>query len=122
MDLFSYSTPSVFLLRLVLGIILIVHGWPKISDPQKNAKNFDGMGFKPGALWGTIAALLEFVGGIAMIIGFLVGLISLFLAIQFVVIIIWKISKKMPFVHGWEFDLLILAVILALVGSYGYYY
>ena len=31
--------------------------------------NFNGMGFKPGWLWGTIAALLEFLGGIGVVLG-----------------------------------------------------
>lgn len=106
----------MFILRLVLAAIFIVHGWPKIRDLKKNAEWFNSVGFRPGKFWGTIAALLEFAGGIALALGFLVTLLSAFYAIEFAAITIWKISRKTPFKgeYGWEFDLLILAAVIVL--------
>ena len=77
------------------------------------------MGFKPGRLWATIAMIVEFFGGIALILGvFTQGVASLIL-IQFLVIIIWKILKKSPIVGGLELDLLIwgIAVLLSVQGA-----
>lgn len=111
---FLYDLWAVLALRVALGIIFIVHGWPKIRDLKQNAKNFDGMGFRPGKLFGTAAAFLEFFGGIALILGLGVTWISALFGIEFIVILFWRWGKRMPFVGGWEFDLLILAGIITL--------
>ena len=105
----------MLVLRVALGAVLIAHGWPKIKDLKQNAKNFYGMGFKPGIFWGSVAAILEFFGGILLILGFFTAPVAFLLAGQFVVIIFWKLSKNMPLVGGWEFDLLILAGLLVLL-------
>ncbi|HVO28595.1 MAG TPA: DoxX family protein [Candidatus Paceibacterota bacterium] len=111
---FLYDQWPVLILRVALGIIFIAHGWPKLRDLKRNAKNFDAMGFRPGALFGTMAALLEFFGGIALIVGLLVGAFSALFALEFAVILIWRWAKRSPLVGGWEFDLLILAAVIAL--------
>lgn len=101
-------------LRLVLGFLLASHGWPKVKDLGTTATNFEGMGFKPGRLWGTVAAIVEFFGGVALILGIFMAPASLLIAGEFAVIVGWKLRKKMPFVGGWEFDILILVVAIAL--------
>lgn len=111
---FLYDQWPVLILRIALGAILIAHGWPKIKNLKQNAKNFAGMGFKPGGLFGTIAALLEFFGGVAILIGLFTAFFAGLFALEFIVIIIWKWLKRMPFVGGWEFDFLILAGVFAL--------
>jgi putative oxidoreductase len=121
---FFYGSFAEFFLRAALAAIFIAHGWTKIKDLKKNAANFNAMGFRPGSFWGTIAALLEFVGGISLLLGFLVPFLCVFYAIQFVTIIIWKWTKKTPFMgqYGWELDLLILAgvCVLFFVGTGAY--
>ena len=109
-----YDTWAVLLLRVALGIVFIAHGWPKLKDLKQTAKNFDAMGFKPGKLFGTIAALLEFFGGIALILGILVTPVAALFMLQFIIIMIWKWAKHMPLVGGWEIDLLILAGVFVL--------
>jgi putative oxidoreductase len=111
---FYYGGFAIFLLRVALALILIAHGWSKIKDLKKTWAGFDAMGFKPGKLFGTLAMLLEFFGGIALLLGFLVAFVTFFVILQFIVIVLWKIAKKMPLVGGWEFDLLILAAAIAL--------
>ncbi|HUC31626.1 MAG TPA: DoxX family protein [Candidatus Paceibacterota bacterium] len=117
--LFWYGGLGFVIPRIVLGALLIVHGWSKIKDLRQNAKNFSGMGFKPGALWGTIAALLEFFGGIGLVLGLWVPYLALLFMIQFAVIIVWKWSKRMPFVGGWEIDALIFVFFLMFFTLYG---
>src|SRR5580658_7658830 len=99
--LFFYSAWAMLALRVALGAVLIAHGWPKIKDLKQNGKNFDGMGFRPGIFWGTVAAILEFFGGILIVLGLFTVPVAFFLAGQFVVIIFWKLSKNMPLVNGW---------------------
>lgn len=111
---FLYDMWPVFIIRLALGIIFIAHGWPKIRDLKQTAKNFDAMGFRPGKFFGTVAALLEFCGGIAIILGLFTAAIAGLFALQFIVILFWKWIKKMPLVGGWEIDILILAAVVVL--------
>jgi putative oxidoreductase len=117
--LFWYGGWGFVIPRIILGAMLIVHGWPKIKDLRQNASNFSGMGFKPGALWGTIAALLEFFGGVGLVLGLWVPYLCLAFMGEFVVIIIWKWIRKMPFVAGWEMDALIFGMLLILFTLYG---
>jgi putative oxidoreductase len=111
---FLYDQWPVLILRIALGAIFIAHGWPKLRNLKQTAKNFDVMGFRPGKLFGTLAALLEFFGGLLVLVGLAIGPIAALFIIEFAVIIIWRLAKRMPFVGGWELDLLILAGVIAL--------
>ena len=117
--LFWYGGLGFVIPRIVLGALLVVHGWPKVKDLRQNVRNFSGMGFKPGVVWGTISALLEFLGGIGFILGlWMIPLCFLFMG-EFAVIILWKWFKKMPFVSGWEMDALIFVTLLIFFTLYG---
>ncbi|MCL4400134.1 DoxX family protein [Patescibacteria group bacterium] len=115
---YVFSDWGIFLLRLVLGLTLVKHGWPKIKNLKGTGENFSGMGFKPGVFWGTLVAFLEFFGGLMLVAGFFTQAISLFFVLEFAVIILF-VKRKAGFVGGYEFDLLIFAValLLASVGS-----
>jgi putative oxidoreductase len=115
----TYGDIALLALRLVVGGILIAHGLPKMRDLKKNALDFGQMGFKPGGLFGSAAAFLEFFGGIAIVIGFMVQPVAAILVIEFLVILAWRISKKHSLIGGWELDVLILgsALLLASLGA-----
>lgn len=110
-----FSDWSLLVLRLVLGLVFLIHGWPKIKSPKTTANNFSMMGFRPGYIWGPLVAVVEFFGGAALILGFYVQVAALFFVGEFLVINVWKIAKRQPFVGGFEFDLLILAVAITLL-------
>lgn len=120
--LFLFSDWGLLILRVVLGLVLVVHGWPKIKNLKATGEGFAGMGFKPGIFWGTVAAVTEFVGGLFLIFGFLIQAAALFIAIQFIVILL-TVKRRNRLVGGYEFELLILAAALALAtiggGSFG---
>jgi putative oxidoreductase len=66
---------GLLLVRLVVGAAFVLHGWPKIQHP------FDWMGPSapvPGVLQAA-AAVAEFGGGIAWMLGLLTPLFSLLL-------------------------------------------
>lgn len=117
---FIFSEWGILILRSVLGLILVVNGWPKIKDLKQNALKFSEMGFRPGIFWGTLVALAEFVGGIALITGFLTQIFAFIIAIQFVVILL-SVKRRAKFTEL-QFDLLILAsaLILVALGGGGY--
>jgi len=92
------TLPSValLLLRLVMGIAFIFHGWGKIQMP------FGWMGPEapvPG-FFQFLAALSEFGGGIALIVGLLTSLASLGLAFTMAVAVFFHaVIQKDPFVN-----------------------
>ena len=117
--LFIWSGVALLLLRVFYGALFVVHGWPKVRDIIGNAKNFEGMGFRPGLLWGTIVALLEFFGGLAIIAGLFTQVLGLLLAVEMIVAAAWKIRRKQKFMGGYELDiaLVLIGLILATMGG-----
>ena len=111
-------------LRLAIGAIFIVHGWPKITGARGMAAAMGGGEAKP-VLVGvfTLQGIVETGGGILMILGVLTQLIALAFAIIMIGAIALKISQwKTGFMAqqttGWEFDLVLLAgnILLFLTG------
>jgi uncharacterized membrane protein YphA (DoxX/SURF4 family) len=105
---------SMLVLRLAAGFIFIAHGWPKVRGMKMTAEHFESMGFKPGNVWGTIVALLEFVGGIAILLGFFAQPAAFGIAIVMLVALFWKISNGQGLVGGYELDLALLAIAITL--------
>ena len=66
---------GLLVLRLGMGAMFIVHGWPKLQGGVERwtqvggAMGNLGITWQP-ALWGFMAALSEFGGGICLILGF----------------------------------------------------
>ncbi|MDI6820556.1 MAG: DoxX family protein [Patescibacteria group bacterium] len=116
--LLIFNDWAILILRVVLGVILVVYGWPKIKDLKTNAQNFATTGFKPGMFWGTIVGLVEFVGGVALIIGFLTQVFAFLVFARFLIAIL-KVNRKKGFIHGYELDLLIAGAALLLMTTGG---
>lgn len=110
--------------RVVLGVVMIYYGLPKIKDLKSNAKDFEKMGFKPGFFWGTITALVEFVGGIAVLVGFLAEIAAFLFGLQMIVGVFWKVLKTDKPFTDWSYDLQLLAMCLTILtfgaGLYAY--
>jgi len=116
--LLIFSDWGILVLRIVLGALLLVHGWPKIKNLRGTGQAFEGMGFKAGVFWAAVVALVEFVGGLALIAGFFTQIVSFLVAVQFIVIIL-KLKLPQKSFMSFEFDLLILAasILLLTVGG-----
>ncbi len=108
-------------LRVIIFLVFMAHGWPKIKNPGMMAGFLGSMGFKPGILWSVILAVTEFFGGIAILAGFYVRiastlLIGSMLVATFLKMFVWKKNfvsdEKNP--SGYEIDLLVLAALIAL--------
>lgn len=110
---YIFSDWGLFALRLALGLVMAAHGFPKLRSLKTTSANFSGMGFRPGIVWGPFAAILEFFGGLAIVFGLFVQIFAALLAVQFIVITIWKIFKRSTF-SALEIDFLILAGFVAL--------
>ena|SRR3989338_9590172 len=118
-DFSFYSDWALALLRIILGVLLLVHGLPKLKDLKATSAGFASMGFKPGAFWGPLVALAEFFGGLALVLGIGTEFAAMVFVIQFAVITAWKIIRRQAFAGGFEIDLLILgaAAILLTQGA-----
>lgn len=112
-------------LRLVLAVVFIVHGYPKLfKDFQGTSSFLAGLGFKPGVFWALVLGVSEFFGGIALLFGAASRVAASLLIISMTVatltkIFKWKSSFSSKEGMGWEFDLLLVAglVTIFLLGS-----
>lgn len=110
---------ALLVLRLALGIIFVIHGYGKLFGNAPGMEAFTGMvaglGFPAPALFAYIAALTEFLGGIAMILGIFTKPASVLLAI--VMLVAWGGVKKFNLPKGdADFALLAMAVAIYLAG------
>ncbi|WP_437329534.1 DoxX family protein [Sorangium sp. So ce381] len=102
-------------LRVVIGVAFMFHGWGKIQAP------FSWM--PPGApvpgFLQALAALSEFGGGLAWILGLLTPVASLGLAVTMAVAVAMHVSQGDPFVsmsgHSYEAAAVYLGISLALL-------
>lgn len=72
----NYKSTGLLLMRLGVGAMMILHGYPKLlGGPEKwtklggNMKHF-GINVYP-EIWGFMASVAEGVGGLLLILGFL---------------------------------------------------
>lgn len=107
------------LLRVVVGAIFIYHGYGKLFGAMPGMEMFTGMvgklGFPLPGLFAYAAALTEFLGGIAMLLGVFTNIVGWLLAI--VMLVAFGMVKKFGIPAG-EIDLtlLVMSVSLALMG------
>jgi putative oxidoreductase len=111
--------PSLIILRVVLGAILIGHGYTKLFGDMSQFTGFVGSVF-PGsiapAFFAWLVALLEFAGGIALVFGIGVKIVSLLVSLEFVVILLFYVRSKLGITPGTTpLELLILAAALTLL-------
>lgn len=114
---------GLFVLRVGIGIIFVLHGYPKIiAGPTMWAglgtgMNFFGITFMP-VMWGCAAACSEFFGGIALIVGLGTRVASFFLACTMIVATSFHLTKGGPFSsYSHPLSLLIVFASLILMGG-----
>lgn len=106
----DFSSLALLIVRIIFAITFFYYGWPKLKDLKSNAKDFEGMGFKPGWLFGTPIAFLETGGSLLILFGLFLGVIPLLFALHMITGTIWKsTSTDKPFTD-WSYDLLLLSI------------
>lgn len=107
-----YAGWGMVVLRGVLGLIFIVHGWPKTTNPSTIAQAVWGGAVALGFLHG----LVEVLGGLALILGFWLQPVAGVLTLIMLGALYFRIVKwKSPLVGGWEFDLVVLGGLLTVL-------
>lgn len=107
-------------MRILLGALFISHGWPKLMAAGGGpgfARALAAMGFAPGAWWAWLVTIVEFGGGICLVLGVLVRPAALLIAIEMTVAIFF-VNFRRGFYWtqgGYEVPLAfgVLAVVLA---------
>lgn len=111
----AWTDAVLLIARLIVGVLMLYYGWPKLKDPAKNARDFDGNGFKPGWVFGTLVLLAEFFGGILVLLGVYVWVAAAAFGFEMLLGAFTKATKwKKPFTD-YSYDLLLLALCLLLL-------
>ncbi len=106
---------ALLVLRLVLGAVMIAHGYPKVFGGLRHHAHFVSSLGLPGWL-GYVSALAEFGGGILLVIGLFTSCAAFAILIDLFVAI-WKVHWKSGLTGqgGYEFPLALSAIAFALV-------
>jgi putative oxidoreductase len=108
---------ALLVLRAVTGIIMMMHGWQKVFQYgfAGVSQGFAGMGIPMAGIVGPFIALLELIGGIALIIGVLTPVFAALLAADMVgAIVLVHLSKGFFLPEGYEFAFALLGACAAL--------
>ena len=90
----------------------MIHGLPKLLDIPGTQSSFTNMGLPPELA--VIIGLLEFIGGLAILLGIFTRIAAVLLAIDMIgTILLVKLSKG--FIGCFELDLLYLAIMISLI-------
>lgn len=115
--LLPYNTDlALLILRVVLGIVMIYHGWPKLTNLGGTIEGFTGMGIPLPAVAAIFATVAEVLGGMLMLVGAFTDIAGLMFAIDMLGAIIFVHAKNgfSAGKGGIEFPLLLLATALAI--------
>jgi putative oxidoreductase len=112
------------ILRIVLGIAFLVHGWQKFAGGIDNVAGFfASLGIPAATFFAYVVSIVELVGGLFLIIGFLTQWSAILLFINMLGAIIFRFwGQGVPFIEGggisWEKEAVFgaAALCLALAG------
>ena len=108
---------SLLIGRLALGIVLIAHGWQKLFTfgISGTASNFEQMGIPLPTVSASFAVIVELLGGVLLIIGFVVPLAGLLVAINMVGALLFVHASSGIFVGDGGYELVLVIGALGLV-------
>ena len=109
------GSAGLLVLRLTTGLVFALHGYGKLFGGNPGMEAFTGMvgrlGFPAPSLFAYLAALSEFLGGIALILGVWTQVACIFLA--FVMLVAFFMVKKHALPMG-DVDLALFGSVIAL--------
>ncbi len=119
--LLPYTGFLALFLRVWVGANFVAHGYPKLSKSRQQTLQWTkSLGVPAAATY--LAIVLEFFGGLSLIIGFIVPIVGFFIALEMIGAIFLKKTKmKAPYMgqNSYEIDItyLMLAVVLIVLGA-----
>jgi putative oxidoreductase len=112
----GFGALALLLVRLVMGLAFVLHGWPKIQNPM-GWMNAMGGSSVPSFLQ-ALAALAEFGGGIALILGLLTPIAAFGLVCQMLgAFLLVHLPQGHPFVSqaGPSYELALVYLVMAIM-------
>jgi putative oxidoreductase len=103
------------LLRVAVGGLFAVHGYPKVFSRRQQVQDaMKGAGVPPTVT--GLVGILEFFGGLALVVGFLTPLVAgLFAILMGSTTLLQRLKFRKPFAGGYELDVVLLAAAVALI-------
>lgn len=102
---------GLLLLRVALAATFIAHGWAKFQNLEGTTAFFAGLGL--AAFFVYLVAVVELLGGLALLLGLFTDVAGIALAINMAfAIILVKLSAG--FLGGFEFELVLLLAALGI--------
>lgn len=113
------ANTALLILRIAVGIIFIMHGYGKLFGGAPGMEAFTGMvakiGFPMPVFFAYAAALSEFFGGIAILLGVFTNVATILVSIVMLVVLV--ALKKFQFPSSdLEFSLLCMALAIHFAG------
>jgi putative oxidoreductase len=110
------------ILRVVLGIAMLVHGWSKLSGGVDNVAGFFGemLGIPAPELMAWVVTIVELVGGILLVVGFLTQIVGILIALDMLGAILFAfLLRGEPFINengfiSWEKEAVFAAAALCI--------
>ncbi len=116
MSLEKVSSFAPLPIRVMAGIAFIMHGMPKFENTQGTQGFFGSVGLPPDLA--IPIALLEVIGGIALILGIFTRITSILFAVEMTLaILIVKSGNGFMGEGGYEVDLLLMSIAISLLLS-----
>lgn len=114
---------AIFILRIAVGAIFLVHGMQKVFGAfggggiEGTTQMVSSMGFSPVLFWVWALLIAEFLGGLFLILGVLPRISALSIAIVMLVAIVKVHVPKGFFTMqgGFEYPLLVLASCISIM-------
>jgi len=123
--LLAYTPYLALAIRVPVGLSLVLHGYPKTKkEGLVGARGFTEKMMKVPAAAANVAAVLEFVGGLLLVVGFIVPVVALFFVLFFASITIVKKTRMGGIYFGqgkptYEIDVMyaLVALVLLILGA-----
>lgn len=108
---------GLFIIRLGVGVVFIVHGLMKVVDLSGTADFFGGIGLPIPLVFAVLVAAIELLGGIALIIGLYTQGAAILIAVVMIGAIV-LVKGAQGFIGAAELDFMLLtaAIGIALLG------
>lgn len=102
----TFKEISFLLARIILGVILIAHGWDKfqITGIEGVTGYFASLGIPAAGAAAVLAALIEIIGGVLIILGLFTRVTGAVVAVQMLMAALFAHVSSGIYVanNGWE--------------------